>query len=307
MSTNNPALNIAQLDARLEEASRILGVPTARVRRMLCTLVVSQMLPDAVVIKGGMGVKLRLGELGTRATADLDVSTKQRGEAFEDAFRLQLAQGWGVVPASKGAQRKNPEAPDRVAFTATLKPQPLHDPGLSQPQYVMHPYKVTLFFLGKMWAALDVEVSDPEIEPHAHTRRAVDSTLIELNVHFGFGALQPVELIDVEYQIAQKIHAVTDPAYARAHDMVDLQLLWETKPALPIVREYCLRTFSFRRSQKWPPLPLRPMDGWELAYSDAREETEIDGASPVLADIDSARAWFEQIISSIDAAASEHG
>lgn len=71
MSTVAPPLNMAQLNTRLEEASRDLGVPTARVRRMLCTLIVSQMLPDAVAIKGGMGVKLRLGERGTRATADL--------------------------------------------------------------------------------------------------------------------------------------------------------------------------------------------------------------------------------------------
>lgn len=95
-----PALTIAQLNARLEEASRDLGVPVARVRRMLCTLIVSQMLPDPVAIKGGMGIKLRFGESGTRATADLDVSTKQRGEVFEEAFRERLANGWGTVPAS---------------------------------------------------------------------------------------------------------------------------------------------------------------------------------------------------------------
>lgn len=50
---------------------------------MLCTMVVSQMLPEAVAIKGGMGIKLRFGESGTRATADFDVSAVQRGEAFE--------------------------------------------------------------------------------------------------------------------------------------------------------------------------------------------------------------------------------
>lgn len=306
MRSAAPPLNTVQLNARLEEASRDLGVPSARVRRMLCTLIVSQMLPDAVAIKGGMGVKLRMGERGTRATADLDVSTRQRGEAFEEAFRARLEQGWGAVPASKGALRRNPVAPDRVAFTAALKRQPLHDPGLARPQYVMHPYRVTLSFLGREWAGLDVEVSDPEIEPDAHTRRVVDGELIELSKHFGFGELQPVELIDLEHQIAQKIHAVTDPDYARAHDLVDLQLLWDAGPDLASVREFCVRTFDFRRAQQWPPLPLRAMEGWDPAYRDAREETEVGGSSLVLEGIDSARAWFEQLIASIDAAPRGH-
>lgn len=300
-----PPMNTAQLNARMEEASRDLGVPAARVRRMLCTLIVTQMLPDAVAVKGGMGVKLRMGERGTRATADLDVATRQRGAEFEESFRARLGQGWGVVPATKGGLRKDPNAPDRVAFTAALKPQRLHDPGLPRPQYVMHPYRVTLSFLGREWAGLDVEVSDPEIEPYAHTRRAVDGGLIELSERFGFGELQPVELIDLEYQIAQKIHAVTDPGYARAHDLVDLQLLWGAGPELTSLRDLCARTFTFRRAQEWPPLPLRAMEGWEPAYLEAREETEVGGSSSVLAGIEPARRWFEQVIASIDAATQE--
>ncbi|WP_350271438.1 nucleotidyl transferase AbiEii/AbiGii toxin family protein [Brevibacterium sp. CBA3109] len=112
-----------------------------------------------------------------------------------------------------------------------------------------------------------------------------------------------MELIDLEYQIAQKIHVLTDPDSSRAHDLVDLQLLWAADPELDSVREFCVRTFDFRRAQKWPPLQMRPMDGWEPAYQLSREETEIDGDSLVLADIDSARAWFKQIVTSINSAA----
>lgn len=301
MSSPLPPLTISQLNARIDEASAEWGVPSARVRRMLCTLVVSQMLPDAVTVKGGMGLKLRLGEAGTRATADLDVSTTDRGVAFEEDFRIRLAQGWGQVPASKGALRRNPESPGRVAFTGTLKALPLHDPGLSRPSYVMHPYKVSLSFLGKEWAALEVEVSDPEIDPHAHHRRAIEGDLAELSRLFGFGMPAPVELIDLEYQIAQKIHAVTDPAYQRAHDLVDLQLLWNAGPDLRSIREFCLRTFSFRSTQHWPPLPLRSMDSWEAAYLESREETEISGTSVVSESLDAARTWLRSVILAIDA------
>lgn len=51
----------------------------ARARLVLSTIVVFQMLPETVVVKGGMGVKLRHGERGARATADLDVSASDRG------------------------------------------------------------------------------------------------------------------------------------------------------------------------------------------------------------------------------------
>ena len=126
MSDVLPPLNVTQLGDRLVRIAGELGVPVARARVMLCTLIVSQMLPDAVAVKGGMGVKLRFGERGTRATADLDVSTRARGEAFEQEFRRRLAEGWGTVPPSKGEQRRNPAAADRVAFTATVRAVKIH-------------------------------------------------------------------------------------------------------------------------------------------------------------------------------------
>lgn len=293
MTEVTPPLNIQQLNDRLAEVARSMRIPVARARVMLCTLAVSQMLPDAVAIKGGMGVKLRMGEQGTRATADLDVSTRARGEDFEQAFRDRLARGWGEVPASKGALSRDPDAPARVAFTASVRAVRIHDPGLAEPQYVMHPYRVSISFLGKAWAGLDVEVSDPEIDPFAHTRRQIDGHLVEFGDHFGFGDLNPVELVDLEYQISQKLHAVSDPGYVRAHDLVDLQLLWLARPDLNVLRQMCERTFAFRNQQLWPPLPLRPMDGWSLAYADARDETLVDGMTPILETLDEARAWLE--------------
>jgi hypothetical protein len=49
---------VAQLNSRLATVATELGVPIARARLMLSTLVVSQMLPEAVVVKGGMGISL---------------------------------------------------------------------------------------------------------------------------------------------------------------------------------------------------------------------------------------------------------
>lgn len=301
MSGVTPPLNVTQLNDRLAQAARELGIPVARARVMLCTLIVSQMLPDAVAIKGGMGIKLRFGERGTRATSDLDVSTCSRGEEFEQVFRARLAEGWGAVPPSKGERRRSPDAPDRVAFTASVRVAKLHNPGLARPEYVMHPYRVSIAFLGNAWGALDVEVSDPEIGLHAHPRKEIDGELAWFGGYFSFGELQPVELVDLEYQIAQKIHAVSDSAYERAHDLVDLQILWNVEPDLPLLNRLCVGTFGWRNQQLWPPLPLRQMEGWALAYADAREETEVNGHTPVLANVAVARDWLGEIIERIAA------
>jgi hypothetical protein len=165
----------------------------------------------------------------------------------------------------------------------------------------MHPYRVSIAFLGNAWGALDVEVSDPEIGLHAHPRKEIDGELAWFGGYFSFGELQPVELVDLEYQIAQKIHAVTDPAYERAHDLVDLQILWNVEPDLPLLNRLCVGTFGWRNQQLWPPLPLRQMEGWALAYADAREETEVNGHTPVLANVAVARDWLGEIIERIAA------
>ncbi|GAA1000947.1 hypothetical protein GCM10009563_29320 [Subtercola frigoramans] len=61
----------------------------------------------------------------------------------------------------------------------------MHDPGLTRPDYVMHPYRVSIEFLGQAWGALDGEVSDPEIDAHAHTRKGIDRELVQFGAHFG--------------------------------------------------------------------------------------------------------------------------
>src|SRR5699024_10547205 len=175
-------------------------------------------------------------------------------------------------------------------------------PGLDRPQYVMHPYRVSQFFLGKAWAGIDVEVSASETGPAARAPARVDDELADLNDSFGFGEPRPIKLIDLEYQIAQKLHAVIVLFYGRAHDLVDLQLLWSVGVQRSELRELCVQTFGFRHAQEWPPLPLRAIDSCELAYVEARGETAVDGETLVLPDIYAVREWLDQVIHSIEQA-----
>lgn len=295
-------LNIAQLERRLAGAAHDFGIPISRARVLLCALIVSQMLPEQVTVKGGMGVKLRLGESGTRTTSDLDVSAGTRGRTLENSIRDGLSSGWGRVSASRGQLKRDPISVDRTAFTADLKRLPEHDPGVAAPQYLVHPYRVTLWFLGVQWGSADLEISDPEIEPYWSDSFVIDDELHEFAAKFGFGILRPVRLVKLEYQLAQKIHAVTDPDYTRAYDLVDLQILWQLSPEVSELRNSCLRTFAFRAKQSWPPVPLRSMENWERAYMDARDETLKLGESPAVQTLAEARMWLENVIAMIDAA-----
>lgn len=292
----NTPRNVPQLNEGLLSAAEDLGIPVARARLMLNTLVVSQLLPQAVAVKGGMGIKLRLGERGTRASADLDAVAAHRGSDFEQEFRAHLARGWGWVPPSINQRRRNPDAADRVAFTGTLRSITPRNPGHVSPDYLMHPYRVSLSFLGKPWGGIDVEVSGPEIAPPGHSHKSIDPELVAFAERFEFGELAPVELIDLELQIAQKIHAVTDPSVERPHDLVDLQLLWSARPDVSLLRDMSVRTFRWPNSHPWPPVPLRQMNGWDAANELSRAETEVDGITSVVPTVASAREWLLRVI-----------
>lgn len=299
MTTPAVPLTVTQLENLLLGLSAEIGIPVARARILLGTLVVSQLLPAGTFVEGGMGMKLLLGEVGTRATSDLDLSNAERGPRWAEEFAKRLDRGWGSVPASKGERKREPLAPHRVAFRGTLKAKKSHDPGLEKPQYVVHPYRVSLTYVGAPWLGVDVELSDPETHSEAVTTHSINRDLLLFSERLGFSEFTVAPLVELEYQMAQKIHAVTDSNYERAHDLVDLQLLWRAHPHLAKLQEHCYQTFRWRNGHEWPPVPLRSMSGWDTAYRLARDETVVSGSTPVLRELSKAREWLENLIHTI--------
>ena len=129
---------------------------------LVSSVVVAQMLPAGTLVKGGIGIKLRLGEIGTRATRNVDVVTRDR-EHFLAHLSDRLRVGWGAVPASKGALKGNPEATSRLAFSGRVRPARQAGPPGVPPAYLMQPYNVTLQFMGTAWAAVPLDVAHDEI------------------------------------------------------------------------------------------------------------------------------------------------
>lgn len=288
-----PLKTLPELNWARDEIARELSLPVPRVRTTFIGVITAQMLPDSVALKGGLAIKMKLGELGTRATSDLDAVFTDSYSATIEAIENRCSEGWGSVPPSKKQRKANPNAPERVAFTGTIKEKVQYDPGVRHPEYLMRPLRVTLNFLGKPWGAIDLELAHPETITKLNPPSQIDSELTGKFENFGFGKLAPVRFLALEVQIAQKLHALTHPASDRAHDLVDLQILWTDEVELEGLRRACETTFRYRQEHAWPPLPLRSMKADEARYKQAVEEVTVHAQLPhIFLELEDARQWL---------------
>jgi hypothetical protein len=137
---------------------------------------------------------------------------------------------------------------------------------------------VRLTAKGAVWRRIQVEVSFPE-------GGMAGSSLAVASPNIGFFGLEaPEQLIGVamDYQVAQKLHAASDPdddAYEnqRVHDMIDLRLLKDDfYPGRPPVslKAACLDIFEYRADEAaqlgrsvrhWPPV-FHVNEYWRRSY-----------------------------------------
>lgn len=311
----------ADLDRRVRAVAGCLGIPEQRARRLLAAVVVAQMLPDGVMVKGGIGAKIRLGETGTRATSDLDVATRDQQRAVAD-LKDRLKQGWGTVPASKKQLKADPSAPARTAFFGELREgRQGNRPRGVDDAYLMDRYLAPVHFISAKWtlATVTVEIGVDEFEgsslsaPDYVMNDQVDAAVAAL----GCGAPRAVPVMSLEQQLAQKIHAVTDPEETRGHDLVDIQLLWQAGMTvsggldLDALAGLCARTFAFRApgraaggrgAHDWPPR-TGSLDDLGLAYETALVEARAgldDVPDGVARDLTTAQQWRADIIRDLD-------
>jgi len=103
-------------------------------------------------------------------------------------------------------------------------------------------------------------------------------------------ALPPVPVMRADHQVAQKLHAVSEPGSERARDLVDLQLLDKGGDLdLSQVRATCVRLFEYRRQQTWPPT-IDVGEGWDTLYAAAVEDIGV------LRDVDAAVSWVNDFV-----------
>ena len=243
-------------------------------RSMMANVLVGQFLPEGVV-KGGSSLRLRYGNRATRVTTDFDAAAKYDREVFIAALQKNLEPGWEgctfQVVKEKSAQ------PKRVPSA-----------------YVMHPFSIKVSYLGKPWCTVDLELGHNEVgdadEPEWFESKDINDAFAAL----GFPAPGKVPVMTLKHQIAQKLHGASEPESERAHDLVDLQLIFRRATInLPEVKSICKRIFAYRKMQSWPPT-VTANDGWNELYASARHDL------PVLETATEAVDWANELVHKID-------
>lgn len=272
MNRPNSCINLIKSINRMAGPGR----DALRLSRALANVVVAQMLPDGVV-KGGSSLMFRYGGNATRYTRDMDTARVMSLDAYLDKLEAALGVGWN-------------------GFTGRLQriepPQPA---GVPQ-GYVMVPYDIKLAYNDRSWQTVRIEIGHNEIGDADEAEMEDVADLASMMEQLGFPRPNPVPVMKLPYQIAQKLHAVTTEGTDRPHDLVDLQLICgHSKVDFAASKEICVRLFDYRRCQPWPPTVTKG-DGWDSLYADAGRGLDV------LPTCDEAVVWANQLIERISKA-----
>jgi hypothetical protein len=270
----------------LQRHAAEIGQLPQRVMHLVRVGVVCAMLDDVrhddgahlFIVKGGTAMQMRFG-IEARATTDLDVVFRGRLEQWLDLFDQALVNRiW-----------------NGFAVTRKTNPVQIEVTGLGY-----RPWRVPLQirYEGRDFGSLTFEVAIDDISGAHHD--LVEPDGVELAV-FAIHPPSVVPCLDVAYQIAQKLHACTEPLDGgndRVRDVVDIWLL-ETladPDDLTAVRAAAVETFHRRKRHIWPPV-VEPSPSWSDDY--AQLLADHPDAPPTIED---AVAFLAELIARIDAA-----
>lgn len=249
------------------------GARFVEYRSIIANTIVGQFLPEGVV-KGGSALKLRYGCLATRMTTDFDTAYRSDIEGFIERIRTGLTAGWGD-------------------FTGDVVRRPPATPVGIPAEYVMQPFDVKLKYRNVPWCTVNLEVGYDEIGDAQSAEPFIDASVIEVFRTLCLPEPKPIPLMPLEHQVAQKLHGVSEPGSRRAHDLVDLQLIFSRSEVdLAETRRIAERLFANRRRQPWPTM-IEKGEGWDGLYAAAK------GELPVRASVDEAIVWANELIGKI--------
>lgn len=248
--------NRSVLDSWIAHAEAVIDPrQQGRISWLIASTVVSAALQRVVdktgasrfALKGGSLLQHKLG-LASRATRDLDGIVRGDIDDFVKQMDQVLLEDWGPISFA----RSNVE-------------------DIHVPSKLVNPkrFELLLSIKGEIWRRVVVEIS-PDEGLAASSQEPVTAPPLD---RFGLPAIDSIVGMSMSYQIAQKIHAATDPhdppdyVNNRARDVVDLVLLKGlsesvSTPQLHEIRLACEDIFAARAneakilgrvSRDWPP------------------------------------------------------
>jgi hypothetical protein len=261
---------LAQVEKDLQSgtAGRLSWLVASTVATAVLQRAVSADGQSRFLLKGGTMLQHRLA-VQTRATKDVDGLVRGDIETFIAALDAILAEPWGVI----GFQRSEIEV-------------------IATPAKIIQPrrFQLLLTLRGVTWRRVQVELSPDE----GHAGESGEA--FPAPVLAGFGLPQPEVLLGLalRYQIAQKLHAASDPhdppdyVNDRARDLVDLQLLKNLadesgSPTLVEIHRAGADIFAVRADEAraltrlvrlWPPT-MTAFPHWEKDYAKAAASADL--------------------------------
>lgn len=239
------------LEQRLKSSSKT-GADFARRRQLLVfdrfLARLTQVAGDAVTLKGGLVLELRL----ERARTTKDVDLRMMGSSADVLDRLQEAGQLDLGDSVRFEIQPDDEHPE------------IHNEGM---RYEGYRYRAECRLAGMVYGrpfGVDVAFGDPLVgEPDVVT---ADDTL-------GFAGIAPptLRLYPVVSHIAEKLHALTMPRprpNSRVRDLPDIGLLATTGPIDHTqLRRAIETTFSYRNTHAVPTMVHTPPDFWAAPYA----------------------------------------
>ncbi|WP_020013260.1 nucleotidyl transferase AbiEii/AbiGii toxin family protein [Promicromonospora sukumoe] len=264
--------NARVLDSWVTAAHDRVELDSGRLGWLVASTVVVAALQRAVgssseprfLLKGGTYLQHRLGR-SARPTKDVDGIINGDIEQFVHDLDTILAEPWGPLTLERGPV-ETIETPARVTRPRRLD--------------------VRLGLRGKVWRRIQVEIA-PEEGSAARDSDVLTAPSLE---HFGLPSPDRLLGIALRYQIAQKLHACTDPHQPPAHrndrarDVVDLLSLrglaeLENAATAHDLRAACVDVFGARADdarrlgrmpREWP-CTVVPYPHWGPDFAAAAE------------------------------------
>lgn len=259
----------------LRDAQTRTGVGEKRIGWLLASTVAVAALQRALgadeeplfLLKGGLFMEFHLG-LDARVTKDVDALFRGGVERFESALDAAISEPWGPFTLQRTAIEE---------ITGARR--------LAKPRR----FDLKLLIKGTVWRRIKVEISFPE----GHIADGLESVPTPRAGFFGITTPDHLSGIAMAYQVAQKLHACTDPddppefLNDRVRDVVDLLLIRDRfygGLAAIDVRAACVDVFSARAAEasevgqpvrRWPPVLAVPNEEWARAYPALAESVDI--------------------------------